>query len=124
MSIASVVSNRDLLDCIVRTIPVSADGLERLRRINAVCKLWCRAARPVIKEFLSNPRHFFHSEELLAAKIRRDKLRKKREEREQFEYENSRFEAEDAEAVSKAMAILTETMNRSLQVLWLRAPGL
>ena len=43
---------------------MSSDGLERLRRIKAVCKLWCRVARPVIKKFLSNPRHFFSDEDL------------------------------------------------------------
>ena len=103
---------------------MSSDGLERLRRIKAVCKLWCRVARPVIKKFLSNPRHFFSDEDLRL----RDSMRKKR--RERLKYERAEREAENAEreaenaVMSEGMAILTETINRSVQVLGYPAPDL
>ena len=50
MPVASVVSNRDVLDRIFRSAPVTDEGLERLRRTKAVCKLWCRVARHVITD--------------------------------------------------------------------------
>ena len=50
MSVASVFSNRDLLDRILRSAPVTEEGVEQLRRIKAVCKLWCRVARHVITD--------------------------------------------------------------------------
>lgn len=50
MSIANVTSNRDLLDRILRSTPVTDRGLKRLRRMKAVSKLWCRVARHVITD--------------------------------------------------------------------------
>lgn len=50
MSIAAVVSNRDLLDRILRSTPVTDEGLRLLRRVKAVSKLWRRAARHVVTD--------------------------------------------------------------------------